>query len=42
MWAVNGFATVGLVTEVPMTLVARKDFPAANLKEMIAYLKAIG
>ena len=30
---VNGFETIGLVTEVPMTLVARKDFPANNLAE---------
>ena len=30
------FETVGLVTEVPMTIIARKDFPA----EMIDYVKA--
>jgi tripartite-type tricarboxylate transporter receptor subunit TctC len=34
------FATVGLVTEVPMTIVARKDFPANTLQEMIDYVKA--
>lgn len=34
------FETVGLVTEVPMTIVARKDFPAETLQEMIEYVKA--
>jgi tripartite-type tricarboxylate transporter receptor subunit TctC len=36
---VNGFETIGLVTEVPMTLVARKDFPATNLAELIAHVR---
>ncbi len=31
---------ISLITEVPMTMVARKDFPASNLKELIAYVKA--
>jgi tripartite-type tricarboxylate transporter receptor subunit TctC len=34
------FQTVGLVTDVPMTIVTRKDFPAKDLKELIAYVKA--
>lgn len=34
------FATVGLVTEVPMTVVARKDFPAATLADLTTYVKA--
>jgi len=34
------FAPIGLITDVPMTLVAKKDFPAKNLKELIAYVKA--
>jgi tripartite-type tricarboxylate transporter receptor subunit TctC len=34
------FEPVGLVNEVPMTLVAKKDFPAKDLKELIAYVKA--
>ena len=34
------FEPIGLVTDVPMTLVARKDFPPNNLKELIAYVKA--
>lgn len=33
------FEPIGLVTDVPMTLVARKDFPPNNLKELIAYVK---
>jgi len=34
------FEHIGLINEVPMTLVAKKDFPAKDLKELIAYLKA--
>ncbi|MEV6302884.1 tripartite tricarboxylate transporter substrate-binding protein [Actinoplanes sp. NPDC051861] len=34
------FATVGLVTEVPMTLVARNDFPPSTLADLTAYVKA--
>lgn len=40
--AVNGFETIGLVTEVPMTLVARKDFPANSLAEAVAVIKREG
>lgn len=36
----NDFEYVGLVTEVPMTLVARKDFEPADLKAMVDYVKA--
>jgi len=31
---------IGLINEVAMTLVAKKDFPAKDLKELIAYVKA--
>jgi tripartite-type tricarboxylate transporter receptor subunit TctC len=34
------FQPVGLVSESPRILIARKDFPGNNLKEFIAYLKA--
>ena len=34
------FEYIGQVADVPMTLLARKDFPANNLKELIAYVKA--
>ena len=37
---VTDFEHIGLVNEVPMTLVAKKDFPAKDLKELIAYVKA--
>lgn len=38
--AIDSFEPVGLVTDVPMTLVARKDFPAKDFKEFLAYVKA--
>jgi tripartite-type tricarboxylate transporter receptor subunit TctC len=38
--ALNDFAPIGLINEVPMTLVAKKDFPAKDLKELITYVKA--
>ena len=31
---------VGLITDVPMTLVARSDLPAQNIAEVIAFVKA--
>jgi tripartite-type tricarboxylate transporter receptor subunit TctC len=34
------FKTVGLVTEVPMTIIARKDFEPNTLQELIDYVKA--
>ncbi|MBC7469539.1 MAG: tripartite tricarboxylate transporter substrate binding protein BugD, partial [Ramlibacter sp.] len=34
------FEYVSQAVDVPMTLLARKDFPAKNLQEMIAYVKA--
>lgn len=38
--AITDFEPIGLVTDVPMTLVARKDFPAKDFKELLAYVKA--
>ncbi|MBC7501947.1 MAG: tripartite tricarboxylate transporter substrate binding protein BugD [Herminiimonas sp.] len=38
--AIDSFEPIGLVTDVPMTLVARKDFPAKDMKELLAYVKA--
>ena len=38
--AATDFAPVGLIAEVPLVLVARKNLPANNLKEFIAYAKA--
>jgi tripartite-type tricarboxylate transporter receptor subunit TctC len=37
---VKDFEPIGLVTDVPMTMVAKKDFPAKDFKELIAYVKA--
>lgn len=38
--AVKDFEPVGIIAESPMALVAKKDFPAKNFKEFIAYVKA--
>ncbi len=38
--AAADFQPVGLVSESPRILIARKDLPANNLPELIAYLKA--
>ena len=34
------FEPIGLINEVPMTIVSRRDFPPKDLKELIAYVKA--
>lgn len=36
----NDFAPVGLITDVPMTFVAKGNFPAKDLKELVAYAQA--
>ena len=38
--AVTDLEPIGLVTTVPMTMIANKDFPPNNMKEMIVYVKA--
>lgn len=38
--ALEDFTPIALIADVPIALVARKDFPANNLKEFIAYSKA--
>ncbi len=38
--AAADFTPVALIAEVPIALIARKDFPASNLKEFVAYSKA--
>ena len=35
----NAFEYVGLVTEVPMTIVARKDFEPADMASLVTYVK---
>ncbi|MEW5709990.1 MAG: tripartite tricarboxylate transporter substrate binding protein BugD [Pseudomonadota bacterium] len=37
---IKDFEPIGMVTEVPMTFVARKDFPPKDFKELLAYVKA--
>ena len=34
------FEYIGLVADVPMTLIARQNFPAKDFKELMAYVKA--
>jgi tripartite-type tricarboxylate transporter receptor subunit TctC len=38
--AATDFTPVALLAQVPLVLIARKDLPANNLQEFIAYLKA--
>ncbi len=38
--AADDFTPIGLVADVPMTIVARKDFPAKDLKELVSYVQA--
>jgi tripartite-type tricarboxylate transporter receptor subunit TctC len=38
--AATDFTPVALLAQVPLALIARKDLPASNLQEFIAYLKA--
>jgi tripartite-type tricarboxylate transporter receptor subunit TctC len=38
--AATDFTPVALLAQVPLVLIARKDLPAGNLQEFIAYLKA--
>ncbi len=39
---VNDFEKIGLVTDVPMILVARPDYPPRDLKELVAYVRERG
>jgi tripartite-type tricarboxylate transporter receptor subunit TctC len=34
------FEPIGLINEVPMTMVSRRDFPPKDLRELISYVKA--
>jgi tripartite-type tricarboxylate transporter receptor subunit TctC len=38
--AATDFSPVGLIAEVPIVLITRKDLPVDNLKEFVAYAKA--
>ena len=37
--AVNGFEPIGMITEVPMTIVGRRELPAQNLAELVALIR---
>jgi tripartite-type tricarboxylate transporter receptor subunit TctC len=37
---IEGFEQIGLVTEVPMTIIGRKDLEPTNLQELVDYAKA--
>ena len=39
---VSDFAPIGLVTDVPMILVARANFPAKDLRELVTYVRTQG
>jgi len=39
---IGDFAPIGMVTDVPMILVARPNFPAKDLKELVAHIRAQG
>lgn len=39
---IGDFAPIGLVTDVPMILVARPNFPAKDMKELVAHVRAQG
>lgn len=36
----TSFEPIGLVVDVPMTIIARSDFPPNNIQELVEYLKA--
>jgi tripartite-type tricarboxylate transporter receptor subunit TctC len=38
--AIEDFAPIGLVTDAPMTLIARPDFPAKDFAGVLAYIRA--
>jgi tripartite-type tricarboxylate transporter receptor subunit TctC len=38
--AMTDLEPIGLVTTVPMTMIANKNFPPNNMKELVAYVKA--
>ena len=35
----TAFAPIGLVTDIPMTIVARSDFPANSIEELLDYIR---
>jgi tripartite-type tricarboxylate transporter receptor subunit TctC len=39
---VNDFEPIGLINDVPMTLVSKKDLPAKDFKELLTWIKSAG
>ncbi|MDB5377320.1 MAG: hypothetical protein JWR00_1766, partial [Rubritepida sp.] len=39
---VNGFEPVGLITEVPMTIIGKRTLPAADLQELVTLVRREG
>jgi tripartite-type tricarboxylate transporter receptor subunit TctC len=39
---VNDFEPIGLINDVPMTLVGKKDLPAKNFNELLTWIRATG
>jgi len=37
---IDDFEPIGLINDVPMTLIARQNFPAKDFRELLAYVKA--
>lgn len=37
---IDSFEAIGLITDVPMTFVAKKEFPAKDFKDLIQYVKS--
>jgi tripartite-type tricarboxylate transporter receptor subunit TctC len=37
---IRDFEPIGFIGDIPMTLIGKKDFPARNLRELIAHVKA--
>jgi tripartite-type tricarboxylate transporter receptor subunit TctC len=38
--ALNDFEPIGLITDVPMTIISKPNFPPKDMKELVAYVKA--
>jgi putative tricarboxylic transport membrane protein len=36
----DAFASIGLITDAPMTIVARSDYPPNSLRDLVAHIKA--
>jgi len=36
----NDFEPIGLITDVPMTIISKKDFAPKDMKDLVAYVKA--